>query len=120
VGFGAVFFPTGTYVVTRSARGTDDGHGRYTQGGTSTFPIVADVQEVEGDTLRDLPEGMRSEDMRVLYTMSELVALVDDAAAPTEPDHVSIEGAAWRVVKVQRFRVFARRYRVWVERVRTS
>jgi hypothetical protein len=45
---------------------------------------------------------------------------IDDAAAPTEPDHVAIEGAVWRVVKVQRFRVFARRYRVWVERVRTS
>jgi hypothetical protein len=57
--FGSVFFPTGTYVVTRTARGTTT-LGRYVAGGTSTLNCVADVQDVSGDQLEDLPEGVTS------------------------------------------------------------
>lgn len=121
--FGVVMFPTGTYTVTRTEVG-DYTQGRYASGPQSTFPIVADVQAVSGRTLKDLPEGKRAEDVQVLYTLAELRAgkpaepqasASDDPAV--EPDLVEIDGEQWRVFRVQKFRVFAKRYRVWVERV---
>ena len=109
---GAVLFPTGTYTVTRTEAGSrTDGH--YTPGAPSTLQIVADVQAVTGRLLRDLPEGRRAEDTMVVYTLTELIAL--DPA--TDSDVISIDGDDWRVFKVQRFRVFANRYRAWVERI---
>lgn len=113
MGFGSVFFPTGTYTVTRTARGTTT-LGRYTPGATSTFPIVADVQHVSGDQLRDLPEGVRSEESRILYTTTALTA----QSTTHDADVIAIDGDNWRVIRVDRFRVFANRYRAIVERVR--
>lgn len=111
--FGSVFFPTGTYTVTRTARGTVT-LGRYTPGATSTFPIVADVQDVTGDYLRDLPEGVRTEDARMVFTTTLLVAKSQTADA----DIISIDGDNWRVSRVYTARVFATRYRALVERIR--
>lgn len=110
----AVIFPTGTYTVTRTAAGTYT-NGKYTAGAASTFPIVADVQPVSGELLRDLPEGRRAEETRVLFTLTELRAL----KPTTDSDVVAIDGESWRVFKVERFRIFANRYRAWVERVGT-
>jgi hypothetical protein len=122
--FTDVLFPTGTYTVTRTEAG-EHVDGRYASGSKSTFPIVADVQAVgtggtggdaNGSTLRDLTEGRRAENTLVLYTISELRAL----DGGTEPDVIEIEGELWRVFRVQRFRVFANRYRVWVERLNAT
>jgi hypothetical protein len=113
VSIGAVIFPTGTYDVTRTTAG---GYvkGRYTAGATQVIPVVADVQDVTGQLLRDLPDGMRSENTKVVYTTTELRSL----EVTTDPDVIDIEGKRYRVVKVQAFRVLARRYRAWVELLR--
>lgn len=111
--FGSVFFPTGTYTVTRTVRGTTT-NGRYTPGATSTLSIVADVQHVSGNALRDLPEGMRSEETRIVYTTTALIA----QTLANDPDVIAIDGDNWRVNRVDRFRVFANRYRALVERIR--
>lgn len=121
--FGAVMFPTGTYTVTRTEVG-EYTQGRYTSGGTSTFSIVADVQDVSGRVLKDLPEGLRAEDTKVIYTVIELRGLYpirpaasgsDDPA--NEPDKIEIEGEMYRVHTVQKSRVFAKRYRAYCERI---
>lgn len=115
MGFGDVMFPTGTYTVTRTAQGARvDGH--YASGAATTFPIVANVQDVTGELLKDLPEGMRAEETRVVFTITELRSLADT----TEPDVITIDGYLWRVVRAQRARVFAQRTRAWVERVRPA
>lgn len=111
--FGSVFFPTGTYTVTRTARGAI-ANGRYTPGATSTLPIVADVQDVTGDQLRDLPEGVRSEDARMLFTTTKLIA----KSEAEDADVIEIDGDTWRVVRVYTARVFASRYRALVQRIR--
>lgn len=120
----SVIFPTGTYTVTRTEAGEYDEHGRYTDGDMSTFSLVADVQPVEGRELKDLPEGLRAEETLVVYCATELRALkaaVPDASSPdipgNVPDLIEIDGEQWRVVRVQRFRVLANRWRAWVERI---
>lgn len=113
MGFGSVFFPTGTYVVTRTARGTTV-LGRYTPGGTSSVNCVADVQDVTGDHLEDLPEGVTSSNARMLYTTTLLIA----ESPTTDADRVAIDGDNWKVVRVYTARVFANRYRALVVRIR--
>jgi hypothetical protein len=115
MGLGAVLFPTGTYTVTRTARGATV-LGRYTPGATSTFPLVADVQAVDGDELKDLPEGRRGAETRVVYAATELVAETPNA----DGDVIAIDGDDWVVVRCQRYRVFANRYRAYVQRLRPS
>lgn len=111
--FGSVFFATGTYVVTRTARGAPV-MGRYVPGATSTLNCVADVQDVSGDQLQDLPEGVTSSNARMLYTTTLLIA----ESPTTDADHVAIDGEDWKVVRVYTARVFANRYRALVVRVR--
>jgi hypothetical protein len=108
----SVLFPTGEYTVTRTATGAYVS-GRYQSGEPESFTIIADVQPVTGELLRDLPEGMRADETRVVFTTAELRAL-DDAS---EPDVIDIDGYHWRVVRVQRFRALADRTRAWCERL---
>lgn len=115
MGLGAVLFPTGTYTVTRTARGTAT-LGRYTPGMTGTFSIVADVQDVDGDELQDLPEGSRGAETRVVFTITNLIAQGPDR----DGDVISIDDEPWRVVRVRRARALASRCRAYVQRLRAS
>lgn len=108
----AVIFPTGEYTLRRTAQGTRT-NGHYESGAASTLTIVAGVQPVEGELLKDLPEGMRADETRVVFTTTELRALTDTE----EPDHIEIDGALWRVEKAQRYRILANRTRAWVQRI---
>lgn len=82
-------FPTGdgdgdgAYTVTRRASSTLV-MGRTVDGATSTFPITASVQPVSGRELRLVPEGMRADDARVIYTATRL------DPTPGGPDQVAI------------------------------
>jgi hypothetical protein len=105
-------FQTGTYVVTRTALGTTV-NGQYVPGGTSTINVDASVQPVSGRALRDLPEGMRAEDVKVVYTATELFTV----RATGTPDIITIAGDRYRVTKVEAFSVISDHYRVTVERL---
>ena len=111
----AVVFPTGEYTVRRTLQGAYDDAGQYTPGEQTTFTIVADVQPVEGDLVLNLPAGMRADATRVVFTAAELKAL--DELNGIAADLLELEGALWRVVRVQRFRALAERSRAWVERL---
>lgn len=112
--FGSVFFPTGEYTVTRTAQGSYV-NGLYVPGATEDIQITADIQPVKGDLLRNLREGQSSDDVRVVYTNVELVAL--DETRGIVADVLEHDGDLWRVFKVERFRVFANRWRAMIERI---
>lgn len=93
-------FKTGTYTVTRTAAGTR-ALGIYTPGATSTFNIDADMQPYRGERggleTMPLPEGYRAENMRTLYTTTELYPVSQTGVADT----ISIDSETWEVFKVQ-------------------
>lgn len=65
-------FKTGTYTVTRIAASTHDGYGRAVAGATSTISIIASVQPYNGGILRVLPEGIHADDVRHVFTETEI------------------------------------------------
>lgn len=86
---------TGSYTVTRTAEGTTTA-GRYTPGATSTFLLNAIEQPFSPRTLLPLPEGVRSEEVKLLHT-STLLRTRDNNG---EADFVTIRGEdfyAWQV-----------------------
>jgi hypothetical protein len=103
---------TGTYTVTRRAVGAYS-DGRWTPGGTSSFSIIASIQPVSGRLLLALPENERTEEQRVVYTITELRTRIGAA----DPDVVTIDGDAWEVSRVDRWQAFgAVHYRAFVAR----
>jgi hypothetical protein len=106
-------FNTGTYSVARPAAGTLDSAGDWVPAAGTTFSIDASVQPLSGRALKDLREGLRSEDVRWVYTNSELRALTAGAG----PDVITIDGGHYRVSKVEHFRVISGHYRATVERL---
>lgn len=82
----------GGYVVTRRAAGSFDTHGVWTGGTTTTITTDARVQPYGGQ-LKVLPEGIREEDIRVIYSPVELKAV------PTA-DSIVIAGQAFSVFNV--------------------
>lgn len=91
-------FMTGTYTVTRRARGTFLA-GRPVPGVATTFAIVASVQSAAGRDLMRLPELRRSVDTCVIYTVTELEVGAQDGT--NESDVVSIDGISWEVQHVE-------------------
>jgi len=89
---------TGTYVVTRTADGSYDAHGRYATGSSSTFNMDAVVQPYGGGRkMLPLPEGVRAEDVRLIHTATALRTR-DNAG---EADSVAIGGENYSVYAVE-------------------
>ena len=82
----------GTVTVTRTAAGTST-MGRYTGGATTTFTLSPVGVIPGGSGLKSLPEGKSAEDVRTLYTTTQLVKL-------PFPDRVSIDGEEFAVFHV--------------------
>lgn len=110
------FFSTlgvGTLTVTRTATGSRT-KGLYTPGATSTFSIVASVQPVSGDEVKDLQEAQDADEIKSFWTITELRGRTPS----TEPDLVTLEGRTWQVIKVTRWDAFdATHYIVYVARL---
>lgn len=83
------------YTVTRTATGGYSA-GRYTAGAASTLTIVAVVEPFGGREIKVLPEGQFAEDVRVLYTATELLTM----SATVVPDSVSIDGENYSVFRI--------------------
>ena len=66
--------------------------------------------------LKDLREGTRADDVKVIYTGTELRGV---QPGNDKPDVVTIAGEDYRVVKVEAFFVISDHYRITVERVNT-
>lgn len=91
---------TGTYTITRRARGTYTDGVYSGPGATTTFTISA-VQEsatglqrvTGGDETRADEQGRRTNDVRVIYTRTQLFAESD----AYEPDIITINGKQYRI-----------------------
>jgi hypothetical protein len=104
-------FTTGTYTLVRSSGEDTYVKGRRVAPATSTSSIVGCIQPVTGRDLQVLPEGMRADEARVLYSTSELRA---------EPpiDRVIIDGEVWEVFKCERWQGFGTtHYKAFVSRM---
>lgn len=89
---------TGTYTVTRTGAGTYPSGGYLVPGSTSTFPIVAIVQPYAGGRkMLPLPEGVRSEETKLLHTATALRTRDGNGA----PDFVTIGGEDYYVWAVE-------------------
>ena len=112
-------FKTGTYTVTRTGGGTYSS-GVYTAGSTSTFDITASVQPVSGRDLQVLPEGQHGNEVRVIYTTTEL-----RTRNPTNAgDKISIGSEDWEVFRFERWEAFGLNlsgdhYRAFASRLET-
>jgi hypothetical protein len=63
---------TGSYTVTRTAAGSHVA-GRFVPGSDSTFSIDAVVQPVRGHELMTLPESRHGEEIKAVFTVTELL-----------------------------------------------
>lgn len=85
----------GSFTVTRTAGGPLV-LGRYTSGGTSTFPITVIEQPYSPRTMIPLPEGVRVEDVKLIHTNTALRTRDENG----EADYITIRGEnfyVWRV-----------------------
>lgn len=110
------FFNTGTYVVTREGEG-DYVLGRWEPGAETTFSIQASIQPLSGNELQDLPEGVRTEETRILWTTTQLRGPIKDSLSDgSGADRIDIDGDRYRVWKVEYFTILSNHYRVTVVR----
>lgn len=108
-------FATGTYTVTRTPAGAYV-NGRYSPGSPTTFTINAVVEPFGGREIHVLPEGQFAEDVKVLYTATELLTM-----SPTDvPDTVAIGGDNYSVFRIDGPWIMpdSTHYRIYVARQR--
>ncbi len=102
----------GPYTVTRTTNGALV-KGKAQAGTNSTLSVAGSLQSVSGRELQALPESFRGDEVRVLYTLTELRTVSESHAA----DRVTIGGESWLVIKVEVFPAFGdTHYRVYVAR----
>jgi hypothetical protein len=83
------------YVVTRSQANAPV-NGRPVAPTTSSVNITANVQPADGDTLKALPEARSGEDVRRVFTATELRC----SSNTYLPDVITIGGDRFEVIKV--------------------
>ena len=83
------------YTVTRTAEGSLTA-GRWADGATSSVPIVAYVEPVNGIELKAMAEARKTEDIVLIITATEL--LVEPAA-----DKIAIGSKTYEVFRVQTY-----------------
>lgn len=94
-------FSTGTYTVTRTARGSTV-RGKTEAGTTSTFTVTASVSPAKPMDLMRLPEGRRTTDTLRVITATELYN--GGQGSDYEADTVSIDGESWEVNLADRWK----------------
>lgn len=95
--------PDGTYTVTRTVEASYS-HGRAIAGASSTFPLVAGIEPVDGRTLMDLPEGQRGDEVIRIFTATPLLTRRPGFAPDTivyRPPGYESDGEPWTVTRVE-------------------
>ena len=91
-------FATGTYTVTRRARGSI-ANGKVGSTSDSTVTITASVSPSSGSDVVKLPEGRRTNETRTIFTTTLLKTGGQGEAY--EADQISIGGETYEVMKVE-------------------
>lgn len=97
---------TGTYTVTRRAKGTW-ASGRYTKNpSTTSLQVVAVAMPafnmnriIAGRDYKHDDQGQYATNIRVLYTTTELYTVNEGF----DPDVITIDGAQWTVTRVEKW-----------------
>lgn len=93
-------FATGTYTVTRTARGSIT-KGKTAAGTTSSVTITACIYPATGTDLKRLPENRRTSEAMNLITDTELYD--GGQGSDYEADTVSVFSETWEVSDVDRW-----------------
>lgn len=104
---------TGTYVVTRTPVGTYPSGGLHVPGTPANINVLACVQPLTPRELERLPEGLRSRELRHVWTAAALKV----ADGVNVPDLVAIDGASWEVQAVEDWVAFGGLCKAVVARV---
>lgn len=100
-----------TYTVTRAgAVEFDTAPGQPTLGASSTLSILAVIEPPSGTDLRRMPEGLRTEETRIVWTTTELQTL-------PVPDTLAAEGLTWQVETVEPWDTLGSYFRYVVRKV---
>lgn len=106
-------FATGTYTVTRAGGPGSYVDGVFVPASTSSTSVLAMVAPLDGRELLRLPEGLRSKELKQVFTIAALRV----SAAEERPDVVSIDGDSWQVERVERWAELGNFYRSIVSKV---
>lgn len=93
-------FATGTYTVTRKARGAVV-RGRIGDGTTTTVTIRASVSPASGADIVRLMQGRQVNSAMTIFTTTEL--MVGGPGATYEADVITIDGATWELNHVEKW-----------------
>jgi hypothetical protein len=93
-------FSRGTFAVIRKVAPTPT-RGVYGAGATSTFNITAAVVPATPNDLLLLPEGQRTRETRLVFTVTPLQS--GGQGMPYDTDHVQIDGETWSCERVERW-----------------
>jgi len=88
-----MFLGQQSLTVTRQTGSYVDGV--WTLAADSTFGIVGSIQQLSARELQLLPEGERTREQRILYSLTQLRTAKLDTQVP--PDEVTYDGRQWRV-----------------------
>lgn len=110
----------GSYQVTRSTGPGDYPDGDYVPAATSTVLITASVQPADGRSTVVIPEGVRTEDVRQLWTATELrvfdsrgdgdiIMIPGGLTAPVEPFYVFRIDGPWTMSGRSHYHVWCAR-----------
>jgi hypothetical protein len=88
---------TNTYTVTRLGEGSIVA-GRYVDGASSTFEIIASIQPTNGRDLLRLPEGLRTKQLLSVWTDTPLRTA--DAPSGPKADVITYQGRQFQVETV--------------------
>lgn len=110
-------YQTGTYPVHRPGE-TVLVNGRAVRPSPTVLLMDADIQPLSGRLLRSVPEGVNTEDVRVVFTDFELLVGIksDGLNKGREPDLVIVDGEPWRVIRVAHHNVISGHYQATIER----
>jgi hypothetical protein len=89
---------TNVYTVTRAGAGSYDTNGRFTAPSVSTFQINASIQPTAGRDLMRLPEGLRTQELISVWSLTPLQTA--SAPASNQADIISYGGLNYQVQTV--------------------
>lgn len=110
-------YQTGTYQVHRPGE-TVLVNGRAVRPSPTVLSMDADIQPITGRLLRNVPEGVDTEDVRIVFTDFELLVGTkpDGLNKGREPDLVMIDGEPWRVIRTAHYNVISGHYQATIQR----
>jgi hypothetical protein len=105
-----------TVQLVRSTSGTRGTDGRFVISVPTTSYIKASIQPADGKTLQMLEEGQRQQDVKKMYTTTEV--RTGDQHAGSKADKIVYSGVTYEVIKVSREYALIPHYKAILIRVK--